>query len=206
MELLFPENSFFDDLLDRFSEAIKYERERTTKTVDTSCSQILFYLTVLLAENTDVFVRYACKILDIVVSNISWTMEVQNQSTRSLFDIANILLSVRATRFALRVEWNMLSCDDEGCLVRTRPIRQRRTAVESLALIDHRKKSLSSPNLVSTAVQCLLQFWKNAASSISRNRVKWLLEQLFAVVSLPEGMQYSQRLTAISLVTPYNNE
>ena len=94
LELLFPENAFFDDLLDRFSEAIKYERERTTKTVDTSCSQILFYLTVLLAENTDVLSRYANRILDIVVSNVSWALEAQNQSTRSLLDIANILLSV----------------------------------------------------------------------------------------------------------------
>lgn len=94
MELLFPENAFFGDLLDRFSEAIKFERERATKTVDTSCSQILFYLTVLLAENTDVLSRYADRILDIVVSNVSWALEVQNQSTRSLLDIANILLSV----------------------------------------------------------------------------------------------------------------
>ncbi|KAK8800957.1 hypothetical protein WA588_001785 [Blastocystis sp. NMH] len=55
------------------------------------------------------------------------------------------------------------------------------------------EQSLQSPNLVSTAIQCLLQFWKNAASSIPRCRVKWLLEQLFAVMSLPEGILYSQR-------------
>ena len=122
MELLFPENAFFGDLLDRFSEAIKFERERATKTVDTSCSQILFYLSVLLAENTDVLSRYADRILDIVVSNVSWALEVQNQSTRSLLDIANILLSVLIWCFVFRIEWNVLSCDDEELLGRINPV------------------------------------------------------------------------------------
>lgn len=96
LEILFPANSFLDDLLNRFAEVIKFEKERTTKKVDTSCSQLFFSFAVMLSENNYVLQKYADRILGIVLLNLQWAITSQDQSTHYLLNVCNILFSVVA--------------------------------------------------------------------------------------------------------------
>lgn len=87
-------NPFLDELLSRFDEVIKYEKERTTKKADTSCSQLFFSFTVMLSENSYVLQKYADRILTIALSNLQWAITTQGQSTHYLLNVCNILFSV----------------------------------------------------------------------------------------------------------------
>lgn len=94
LELLYPRNSFFSELLARFGPAIQMESIRTTKTIDTSCSQLFFSFTVLLSDNGYLLEKYANQVLEIAKGNLNWALENDDPSATYLLNVCNILLSV----------------------------------------------------------------------------------------------------------------
>lgn len=71
------------------------EERRTTKTIDTSGSQLFYSFVVLLSDNNYVLSKYTSQIMEIAKSNLEWMLERDDPSTAYLLNVCNILLSVR---------------------------------------------------------------------------------------------------------------
>ena len=94
LELLYPRNSFFSELLSRFGTAIQMEERRTTKSIDTSCSQLFYSFVVLLSDSNYVLSKYTTQVMEIAKSNLEWMLERDDPSSTYLLNVCNIILSV----------------------------------------------------------------------------------------------------------------
>ena len=68
------------------------------------------------------------------------------------------------------------------------------------------ENELSDKITRSTAIQCLIEYWRFAASFINRNDVQQVLEQLYAVMNCPNVMKHAQRSMALSCLSPFTRE
>ena len=68
------------------------------------------------------------------------------------------------------------------------------------------ENELSDKITRSTAIQCLIEYWRFAASFINRNDVQQVLEQLYAVMNCPNVMTHAQRSMALSCLSPFTRE
>lgn len=59
---------------------------------------------------------------------------------------------------------------------------------------------------LSTAIQCLIEYWRLAAYFIDRNDVQQIIEQLYAVVNCSNVMTHSQRSAALACLSPFIRE
>ena len=58
----------------------------------------------------------------------------------------------------------------------------------------------------STAIQCLIEYWRFAASFINRNDVRQVVEQLYAVINCPNVMTHAQRSMTLSCLSSFIRE
>ena len=70
------------------------EERRTTKTIDTSGSQLFYSFVVLLSDNNYVLSKYSSQIMEIAKSNLEWMLKRDDPSSTYLLNVCNILLSV----------------------------------------------------------------------------------------------------------------
>ena len=95
IELLYTENSYILDILQRFKKVILLDQSYKSKSDCLSSAQLFFSFVVLLSQNETVFKKYSCYIIEIVNMQLRWTLFENPSLSSYMIDICTLLFNVK---------------------------------------------------------------------------------------------------------------